>query len=151
MPKAANRLQPGLATASSNRVFGINVNGSSITFAQAHVVADGNALGIQIATSNAFLNDSATVTGGGVRVLTGSTLTRVNQARGREPAERRQRPRRRQRVWPDTRQLDADREHRNRHPVDVRHARGSTDIDVRVVYLRCDGTCEGTSGIVCPH
>jgi hypothetical protein len=52
----------GNLTASSNRVSGIDVNGSSITFAQAHVVADGNALGIQIATSaNAFLNDSATV------------------------------------------------------------------------------------------
>jgi hypothetical protein len=51
----------GDLTASNNQVFGINVNGSSITFAQAHVVANGNALGIQIATgANAFINDSAT-------------------------------------------------------------------------------------------
>jgi hypothetical protein len=49
-------------TASTNRVFGINVNGSSITFSQATVVANGNALGIRIATgANAFINDSATV------------------------------------------------------------------------------------------
>ena len=52
----------GSLTASANRVFGINVNGSSITFAQATVTASGNALGIQIATNaNAFLNDSATI------------------------------------------------------------------------------------------
>jgi hypothetical protein len=51
----------GALTASNNQVFGVNVNGSSITFSQAHVVANGNTLGIQIATgANAFLNDSAT-------------------------------------------------------------------------------------------
>jgi hypothetical protein len=51
----------GSLTSSTNGVFGINVNGSAITFSQATVVANGNALGIQIATGgNAFLNDSAT-------------------------------------------------------------------------------------------
>lgn len=49
----------GNLTASNNGVFGINVNGSSITLSKAHVVANGNALGIQIATgANAFINDS---------------------------------------------------------------------------------------------
>lgn len=48
----------GTLTTSNNRVFGINVNGSSITFSKAQVVANGNALGIQIATgANAFIND----------------------------------------------------------------------------------------------
>jgi len=48
--------------ASFNGVFGINVNGSSITFSRATVTANSNALGIQIATgANAFINDSATV------------------------------------------------------------------------------------------
>jgi hypothetical protein len=52
----------GVFTTSNNRVFGINVNGSSITFSRATVSATGNALGIQVATGgNAFLNDSATV------------------------------------------------------------------------------------------
>jgi hypothetical protein len=50
----------GTLTVSSNRVFGINVNGSSFTLSRATVTASGNALGIQIATSaNAFLNDSS--------------------------------------------------------------------------------------------
>jgi hypothetical protein len=49
-------------TASANRVFGINVNGSAMTFAGAHVTVSGNALGIQVATSaNAFINDPATL------------------------------------------------------------------------------------------
>ena len=52
----------GTLTASSNRVFGINVNGSSFTLSHAIVTASGNALGIQIATSgNAFINDSSSV------------------------------------------------------------------------------------------
>jgi hypothetical protein len=52
----------GTLTASSNRVFGINVNGSAITFSLATVSANGNALGIQIATSaNAFISDNSTV------------------------------------------------------------------------------------------
>ena len=50
----------GTLTVSSNRVFGINVNGSSFTLSRATVTASGNALGIQIATSaNAFINDSS--------------------------------------------------------------------------------------------
>jgi hypothetical protein len=52
----------GTLASSSNRVFGINVNASSITFSQATVTASGNALGIQIATNgSAFINDPATV------------------------------------------------------------------------------------------
>ena len=52
----------GAFTTSNNRVFGMNINGSSITFSRANVSATGNALGIQVATGgNAFLNDSATV------------------------------------------------------------------------------------------
>lgn len=51
----------GNLTTSNNGVFGINVNGSSITFAQASVVANGNALGIQVATAaSGFINDAAT-------------------------------------------------------------------------------------------
>jgi len=49
-------------TVSGNRVFGINVNGSSFTLSEAAVTASGNALGIQIATNaNAFINDSSSV------------------------------------------------------------------------------------------
>jgi hypothetical protein len=52
----------GNFTASQNRVFGINANGSSLTFSRAIVTASGNAVGIQVATSaNAFLNDAITV------------------------------------------------------------------------------------------
>jgi hypothetical protein len=52
----------GTLTASSNRVFGINVNGSSFTLSHAIVTASGNALGIQVATSaNAFINDASSV------------------------------------------------------------------------------------------
>lgn len=52
----------GTLTVSSNRVFGINVNGSSFTLSHAIVTASGNALGIQIATSaNAFINDASSV------------------------------------------------------------------------------------------
>jgi len=65
----------GSLTASANRVFGINVNGSSITFAQATVTASGNALGIQIATNaNAFLNDPATVINATDNLSTGLTV-----------------------------------------------------------------------------
>jgi len=57
---SAVTVNDGLTT-SANRVFGINVNGSAITFAGATVVASANALGIQIATNaNAFINDPAT-------------------------------------------------------------------------------------------
>ena len=52
----------GTLTVSANRVFGINVNGSSFTLSEATVTASGNALGIQIATNaNAFINDSSSV------------------------------------------------------------------------------------------
>jgi parallel beta helix pectate lyase-like protein len=52
----------GTLAASNNGVFGVNVNGSAITFAQAQVSATANALGIQIATNaNAFLSGPATV------------------------------------------------------------------------------------------
>ena len=49
-------------SSTANRVFGINVNGSSLTFSLATATVSGNALGIQIATGgNAFINDSTTV------------------------------------------------------------------------------------------
>jgi hypothetical protein len=65
----------GSFTASSNRVFGINVNGSSITFSQATVFANSNAFGVQIATSaNAFINDSATVINAENNLATGLTV-----------------------------------------------------------------------------
>jgi len=52
----------GPLTVDGNRVFGINVNGSSITFSRATVSVTGNALGIQVATNgNAFINDRETV------------------------------------------------------------------------------------------
>lgn len=52
----------GSLAATGNRVFGINVNGSSLTMSTATVTASGNALGIQIATgANAFINDSDSV------------------------------------------------------------------------------------------
>jgi hypothetical protein len=52
----------GSFAATGNRVFGLNVNGSSITFSRATLTASGNALGMQVATSaNAFLNDGSTV------------------------------------------------------------------------------------------
>lgn len=65
----------GSFSASDNAVFGINVNGSSITFAQATVEANGNALGIQIATNaNAFINDSATAITVNNNLATGLTV-----------------------------------------------------------------------------
>jgi len=49
-------------TASGNQVFGVNVNGSSITFTRATGNFTGNALGMQVATAaNAFITDAATV------------------------------------------------------------------------------------------
>jgi hypothetical protein len=51
----------GNFTSSQNRVFGINVNGSSLTLSRATVTANGNALGIQFATgANGILNDPQT-------------------------------------------------------------------------------------------
>jgi hypothetical protein len=65
----------GTLVSSGNRVFGINVNGSSMTFALATVTVTGNALGIQIATSaNAFINDSATVINADDNRSTGLTV-----------------------------------------------------------------------------
>jgi hypothetical protein len=65
----------GALTASFNQVFGINVNGSAITFAQATVVATSNALGIQIATGgNAFINDAASVITANNNLATGLTV-----------------------------------------------------------------------------
>src|SRR4051812_31345994 len=49
-------------TASGNQVFGVNVNGSSITFTVANGTFTRNALGMQVATAaNAFITDSPTV------------------------------------------------------------------------------------------
>ena len=62
-------------TTSNNRVFGINVNGSAMTFSQATVTATGNALGIQIATNaNAFLNDPTTIINVNNNLATGLTV-----------------------------------------------------------------------------
>ena len=58
----SSALVGGTFQATGNRVFGINANGSSITFAKAAVTLSGNALGMQVATAgNAFLNDAQTV------------------------------------------------------------------------------------------
>jgi hypothetical protein len=65
----------GTLTTTGNRVFGINVNGSSITFADAVVTAAGNALGIQIATAaNAFIADADTVINANNNLATGLTV-----------------------------------------------------------------------------
>jgi hypothetical protein len=65
----------GELTATGNRVFGINVNGSAITFSQATVSASGNALGIQIATNaNAFISDSESVINATNNLSTGLTV-----------------------------------------------------------------------------
>jgi len=65
----------GPFTSSDNRVFGINVNGSSLTFSLATVTISDNALGIQVATgANAFLNDSKTVLNLTDNLATGLTI-----------------------------------------------------------------------------
>lgn len=65
----------GAVSSSNNRVFGINVNGSSITFSQAQVTASANALGIQIATNaNAFIGDRNTVLTVSGNAATGLTV-----------------------------------------------------------------------------
>lgn len=52
----------GTFTSSQNQVFGINANGSALTFSQAQATISANAVGMQVATSgNAFLNDPSTV------------------------------------------------------------------------------------------
>ena len=65
----------GALSATGNRVFGINVNGSSMTLSQATVTATGNALGIQIATNaNAFLADADSVINANNNLATGLTI-----------------------------------------------------------------------------
>ncbi len=65
----------GTFASSQNRVFGINVNGSSLTFSLANATISGNALGIQVATAaNAFLNDSKTVINANDNLATGLTI-----------------------------------------------------------------------------
>jgi hypothetical protein len=65
----------GALNATGNRVFGINVNGSSMTLAQATVSSTGNALGIQIATNaNAFLADADSVINANNNLATGLTV-----------------------------------------------------------------------------
>jgi hypothetical protein len=65
----------GNFTSSLNRVFGINANGSSLTFSVATANVSGNALGIQVATSaNAFLNDNRTVINVTNNLATGLTV-----------------------------------------------------------------------------
>ena len=52
----------GTFTASANRVFGVNVNGSALTFSHANVTVTGNAIGVQVAVeANAFIEESSTV------------------------------------------------------------------------------------------
>ena len=65
----------GSLTSTANRVFGLNVNGSSITFVDAIVTASQNALGVQIATNaNAFINDAGTVINAINNLATGLTI-----------------------------------------------------------------------------
>lgn len=65
----------GTFTSSMNRVFGINANGSSLTFSLANATVSKNALGIQVATgANAFLNDSNTVINVNDNLATGLTV-----------------------------------------------------------------------------
>jgi hypothetical protein len=65
----------GALNATANRVFGINVNGSSMTLSQATVSATGNALGIQVATNaNAFLADADSVINANNNLATGLTI-----------------------------------------------------------------------------
>ena len=62
----------GSLTATGNHIVGLNVNGSTTTFSQATVVANGNALGIQIAGgANAIISDTATVINADHNVVTG--------------------------------------------------------------------------------
>jgi hypothetical protein len=65
----------GSFATSANRVFGLNVNASSISFSRATVSATGNALGIQISTNaQAFVSDSATVINANNNLSTGLTV-----------------------------------------------------------------------------
>jgi Right handed beta helix region len=61
--------------ATGNQVFGINVNGSSITFSAAEVSSSGNTLGIQIATNaDAFIADRTSVINVTDNLATGLTV-----------------------------------------------------------------------------
>lgn len=65
----------GSLTATGNGVAGLNVNGSSVTFSQATVVADGNAVGIQVAAgASAFVSDTATVINADNNLAAGLTI-----------------------------------------------------------------------------
>jgi hypothetical protein len=65
----------GSLNATSNQVFGINVNGSSLTISQATVTAIGNVLGVQIGTNaNAFIADSSSVINANNNLATGLTV-----------------------------------------------------------------------------
>ena len=65
----------GAFTASSNRVFGANVNGSSLTLSRVNATLRGNALGMQVATGgNAFIADPSTVLDVSDNLATGLTV-----------------------------------------------------------------------------
>jgi hypothetical protein len=65
----------GAFNSDRNRVFGVNVNGSSVTFSRATASLTANALGIQVATAgNAFLNDSQTLLEVSNNLATGLTV-----------------------------------------------------------------------------
>ena len=65
----------GGLTSTANRVFGVNVNASSLTLSEATVTATGNALGIQVATNgNAFLGDASSVINANSNLATGLTV-----------------------------------------------------------------------------
>ena len=65
----------GTFTASGNRVFGVNVNGSSLTFSRAKATLSGNALGMQVGTgANAFIGDPSTVLDVTDNLATGLTI-----------------------------------------------------------------------------
>ena len=65
----------GTFTSTGNRVFGVNVNGSALTFSQADATMSGNAVGMQVATgANAFLNDPDTALNLSNNFATGLTI-----------------------------------------------------------------------------
>jgi hypothetical protein len=65
----------GTFTSSNNQVFGVNVNGSSLTFSKADATMSGNAVGMQVATgANAFLNDPDTILTVSNNFATGLTI-----------------------------------------------------------------------------
>ncbi len=65
----------GSLTATGNGVAGLNVNGSTVTFSQATVVANGNSVGIQVAAgASAFVSDPATVINADNNLAAGLTI-----------------------------------------------------------------------------